>query len=212
MNGDDVAILEAVSGAIITNLFSYCHNCPSSKDINGNCFAQLFARILIGFALGFAFQILCDYIEYWYKRYIKNDKKAKPVHRGGDVFSSALTWALICVVPSSKVLSAIVIFLPIVVRHVWRACTGRFNVNDLLYDLVAGLIAFIISCCLGKVEKNKLSQITQKFRGHKNVSEKIAKASINLSKKFKVAGIKVNLTFAIAPSLIKLIFDALFLK
>ena len=121
-----------------------------------------------------------------------------------------LTWALICVTSSSKLVNAALIFLPIAIKHIGRACTGKFNLKELVFDLIVGLIAFAISCCLGKAEKNKLTSIKQKFRGDKNASAKIEKSTFNFTKKMNVCGIKINLSFAVVPSLLLLIFNALF--
>ena len=166
--------------------------------------------MLIGCAVGFVFQLLCDYIDYWHKRYIKNKKDEKPQHKGVDFVSSILTWALICVSSNSKLVNAVLIFLPIAIKHVGRACTGKLVLSDLVIDLTAGLVAWVISCCLGRTKKNKLANIKQKFRGDKNASEKIAKSTMNFSKKLNVCGMKINLSFAIVPSLISLIYNALF--
>ena len=209
LNSDDSESLHRVALPTETNLFSYCANNPvNATDASGNLAAQLIARIIIGLILGVLVQLLCDWILYLCNKYISKKNAEMSVHPA-DCVSSMITWALICVVPNSKLLTFFTITTPIAVKHVWRFCTGKLDIKNVLYDLAVGAIAFAISCCIDRHTAQKCGQIVKRFRGDKNAASKIAASTANFKAKMKILGVKVNLTIAIAAPLLQLIYSAL---
>ena len=207
LNADDSEILHRVALSVDTNLFLYCANNPvNSTDASGNLAAQLIARIIIGLILGFLVQLLCDWILYLCNKYISKNNAKMSMHPA-DYVSSMITWALICVVPNSKLLTFLTIATPIAVKHAWRLCTRKFDIKNFLYDLAIGAIAFAISCCIDRHTAQKCGQIVKKFRGDKNAASKIAASTANFKAKMKILGVKVNLTVAIANPLLLLIYN-----
>ena len=209
LNSDDSEISHRVALPTETNLFSYCANNPvNATDASGNLADQLIARIIIGLILGLLVQLLCDWILYLCNKYISKKNEKMSMHPA-DYVSSMITWALVCVVPNSKLLTFFTIATPIAVKHFWRFCTGKFDIKNFLYDLAVGAIAFAISCCIDRHTAQKCGKIVKRFRGDKNAASKIAASTANFKAKMKILGVKVNLTIAIAAPLLQLIYSAL---
>lgn len=206
---DDVALLRLASSVGDANLYSYCKNNPAnSADCCGNVPVELIARIIIGLVIGILVQLLCDWILYLCNKFLSKKAVSMSVHPA-DYVSSMLTWALVCVVPSKKIITLITIAIPIVVKHVWRLFSGDFDIKTLLYDLAVGAIAFAISCCIDRYTARKCGQIVKRFAGDKNAVSKFTKSTANFKAKMNVLGIKVNLAIAITAPLLQLIFCAL---
>lgn len=111
--------------------------------------------------------------------------------------------------PNSKLLSFLVTFVPVVIKHCWKLFTGSFNWKSLLQDLILAFIAYAISFCIDRHTQKKLAQVSRRFAGQKNAVAKIAKSSLNIKNKVKVLGIKINFNFTVSTTIIQTIYNAI---
>ena len=198
INADEVEAINSVTSCINTNLFSYCLNSPiNSSDIGGNIPAQIVAQIILGIIFGFATQLLSDLIAYLFKKYILKHKNPKVEPHIADYAISMLSWALSFIVPSTFWGQVILIFLPIVVKHIWKGLTKSFSIGGFVSDIIVGCISLIVSRVLKRVQQRQLKQLAKHLRKNKSVTVRVA-AKKNLKKSFKVLGARI--TFAISLS------------
>ena len=112
--------------------------------------------------------------------------------------------------PVSEKVQIAIIFFPYVVKHLTRLLRNEFNFGTFIIDVVSATVAYIVTKCLKKAARNKISKTEKFLKNKKNAAERIAKKSQKINIKFSKLGVKFSFGITISNTVIQVIYDLLF--
>ena len=213
INADSVNTLQRPVDGRFTNLYRYCNNNPVNEtDLTGMFLASKLAEIFLSAVFGMVAQLFDDLVIYFLQVLVHGKSKVGFSPNPSDYVSRALSWALECVNPFSgkkKILNVILSVAPVVVKSIWDLVAGKqFDLWSFLRNIMYSLLAVIVANVLGKVAKNKISQIKKKYGGRK---PKFKAEKLKIKAKYTVLGNKITTCIDIASVVIETVLAVIFI-
>ena len=156
-------------------------------------------------------QLVTDFIEFLYRRFIQKKNVQFSVSPAGDYLGSAISWGM-CTLNlfNNKLACFLAPFVPVFVKHVVNFMCGSVSWYSLLVDLMSAFVAGIVSVALNKNMKNKLGKLKRGSGNQHSNFSKYLKEKVKIVFKINKAFLKVSISIIVATSLIQLILNLLF--
>ena len=215
VNGDSAqTILSEGLGCVGYNIFAYCQNTPiNGRDIDGQTFVIVFAKIILGIVLGVFTQLIFDVLDYLVSLISDSNAKlsAKPIDYISSILSSILSFFDIRKPWIRYTLNLSLIIAP------YFHCDFRepATTYELISDLMFFFVGEIVGGGLDRKKTKKIEKAKKKISKNKNKLTKAMKKArqrkreISIKQEFDLLGFEIGFALNISNKLVNSIADML---
>ena len=214
LSSDTAEILETETTSKEYNLYNYCQNDPvNHADFGGYIIWSTIFKFIAGLLFGAFIQFFSDAVSFLLGRLLYGNKvQFKPYI--GDYLGTMLEYGFDFILPifgkkAKAILSVCSLLVPRLAKHgvnFW--CHKKIKIEDLIFDILTGIVAVIIDVFLGAKARKQISKIKKLpgAKNKKNYRQTVSKIDI----KYKKRGEKISLDLEIPMLFLGILISAIF--
>ncbi len=195
---------------LANNAFAYClNNAVNEADYGGNLVLAVVKKILLGVVKGFFKQLCIDFIEWLFRKVIKNYNQKFKISKAEDYVSAMLS-SILNEFKLSSIIGIAASIICLLVKYIPKIIGKRMRQKDwwnLLLDMVAIVLKAIVNKELKKL-KSKRTQIHKKMMTQNNKNT-LKLESQRINAKIHYLGMSLDLSIPVSHQLLSSLINIL---